>query len=782
MKPVRAILYIICLFSLLVSCTSTKYVGNGEYLLDKNVIRTDNKDIKAADLKSYLRQQPNFRAFGLMKWQLYVYNWSSSKRPYTWWNQQLRRIGEAPVILDTMLVDRSVEQLERVFVNKGYMDVEVTASIDSIRPKKAVVTYNIQSNEPYRISHYDIHLSDPRIDSIAHINSTGCVRRTSSPFRVNPVDDYASVVKEGDLFDRDVLDRERQRIATILRRRGYYAFNKEYLAYLADTTTHDHGVDVEMQLRPFRQIMADGSIEETSHKRYYIKSVSLFTDYDPLRFDGEVFTPTDSVMTGGLKIVYGQSGRILRPHVLRRSNFITPGRLFNERTVDQTYSALASFRALSNVNIRFDEIMENDTMKLNAYILTTPAKVHGIGFDVEGTNSAGDLGFAVSSNYQHRNLFKGSEVFSIKVRGAYEALSNSDGSYWEIGGETSLSIPRFVFPFLKEDFRRRLRATTEFRASYNRQRRPVYDRAILSGGWNYLWQDRSNMLTRHTFKLIDLDYLFLPYADSTFLSELHETTRSYNYTNQFILGMGYVFSFNSYNPQNRQRNTHSFRVAVDVAGNLLYGLSKLAGASKNEDGRYELFGIEYSQFVKGDFDFSKAYVLDNRNRLAYHIGVGVIYPYGNATRVPFERRYFSGGANSVRGWSVRSLGPGSMPKDSANFITQSGDIRFDANLEYRSKLFWKFEMAAFLDAGNIWIIRNYHQDQPGGNFKFNKFYKEIAFSWGLGLRLDFDFFLIRLDGGMKIYDPQGDPGKKWALVHGKFTDKVALHFAVGYPF
>ncbi|MCD7935769.1 MAG: BamA/TamA family outer membrane protein [Tannerellaceae bacterium] len=785
MKTLRTLLYIICFITLLASCNSTKYVSNGEYLLEKNVIHSDNKEFKSIDLKSYVQQQPNFKAFGLMKWQLYVYNWSSAKRPYTWWNKQLRRIGEAPVILDTTLVARSIDQLERFFVNKGYVNAEVTAVVDTSRNKKAAVNYYIHSNKPYRISHYDINLYDPVIDSIAHLTGSRARSRNgfSSPFR-NTADDYASLVQPGILFDRDVLDQERQRISTLLRRRGYYKFNKEYLAYLADTTYHDHGVDLEMQLRPYRQVMTDGSIQEGPHQQYYIKDITILTDYDPLRFEGEVFTPTDSVYVGDIKIVYGQSGRMLRPSVLRKSNYIRPDRLYNDRTVDLTYSSLASFRALSNVNIRFDEFMENDTMKLSAYILTTPAKVHGIGFDVEGTNSAGDLGFAASMNYQHRNLFKGSEVFSVKVRGAYESLTQSTyagSSYWEVGGETSLTIPRFVFPFLKEDFRRRLRATTEFRASYTRQRRPEYERAIVSGGWNYIWQDRTNTLARHTFKLLDVDYLYLPRIDESFRDSLPPSTRQYHYNNQFIVGMGYSFSFNSYNPQNRQRNTHSFRIALDLAGNVLYGLSKLTNAKKNELGHYQLFGIDYAQFVKGDFDFSKGMILDSRNRIAYHIGFGIAYPYGNAERVPFERRYFSGGANSVRGWSVRSLGPGSMPKENASFLTQAGDIRFDVNLEYRSRLFWKLEGAAFLDAGNIWTIRKY-DDQPKGNFQFDRFYKEIAFSWGIGARLDFDFFLIRLDAGYKIYDPQATSKHKWAIANSSFGNNCAIHFAVGYPF
>jgi outer membrane protein assembly factor BamA len=224
------------------------------------------------------------------------------------------------------------------------------------------------------------------------------------------------------------------------------------------------------------------------------------------------------------------------------------------------------------------------------------------------------------------------------------------------------------------------------------------------------------------------------------------------------------------------------RFSFEAAGNLLYALSKLTKANKDEDGRYNLFGINYAQFVKADLSFSKCMILDDRNKLAYHAGVGIGVPYGNSKMLPFERSYFAGGANSVRGWSVRELGPGGMLTDSiSSFAQQVGDIRLDLSVEYRTKLFWKFEAAAFIDAGNIWT---YHKDstRPEGNFDFSRFYKEIAVGYGLGLRLDFDFFLLRLDGGLKAYNPQVRGKDRWAILHPNLKNNFAWHFAVGYPF
>lgn len=777
---------VIAALLLLTGCSSTKYVPDNQYLLDKVVITSDDKDFKEADLRDYLHQRPNFKAFGLIKWQLYLYNWSG-KNDKSWVNKQLRRMGEAPVVLDTMLVEQSADELERFLVNKGYIHADVTTRIDTLRHKKAVVTYMLHPNTPYRIRNYQTAISDPVIDSIAHIPPKK--RNWLSNMFKPSNEDYVSLVKEGNPFDRDLLDLERSRVTKLVRREGYYAFNKDHLAYMADSAFNQNAVDLEMYLKPYRRLKEDGSVKEEAHRPYYINKVTVVADYDPLKSELEnSMSLRDTMKAGDIYVVYANR-RFIRPSALARSVYLAPGKQYDESNVEQTYSSFARLRALKNINIRFREFEENDSLKLDCSILAAPTKLQGFGVELEGTHSAGDLGFASSVNYQHRNLFRRSETFSFKVRGAYEALGSSkssiDGNYWEFGAETGLMFPRFVFPFVSESFKRRMKATTEFKIGYSFQTRPEYQRTILSGGWSYIWQDRLNTQSRHVFKLVDIDYVHLPKIDKAFADSLPESTRQYNFTDQFVLGIGYTYTFNNYVPQNKNRNTHSLRVSVEMAGNLLYGFSKVLGAHKNDKGSYSLFGIPYAQFTKVDVDFSKNIALDAKNRVAYRIGVGVGYPYGNMTKLPFERSYFSGGANSVRGWSVRSLGPGSMGLEYArSFADQVGDIRLDMNLEYRTKLFWKFEMAAYVDAGNIWT---FHEDasHPKANFDFSRFYKEIAFSYGLGLRADFNFFVLRFDTGMKAYDPQQRGGKKWAIKNPNFnsrTGNFAWHFAVGYPF
>ena len=766
-----------------VSCSTTKYVGDNEYLLDKVKITVDSSQVKANDLKPFLRQQPNYKIFSLLKWPLYVYNWSG-RNENKWLNKQLRRIGEPPEILDTLLIAQSQADFKRYMINKGFIHANVTTAIDTTKKKKASVKYYVAANTPYRIRNYITSVADPQIDSILRLQAPQSTW-LGSLFRSSSSDEFASLIQKGALFDRSVLDKERQRQTSMLRQRGYFGFHNDYINFLADSTFGQNIVDLEMIVKPFQYTNQEGQPEERRHRVYYINRIQLITDYDPLNpIKIEDFVPTDSVSKGNIHILYGEKGRSLRAGVLQRRIYIASGMLYNERTVAQTYSSLSSLRALRYVNIHYDEFEENDTLKLNCTILTAPAKRHGFGVEIEGTNSAGDLGFAAGLNYQHRNLFKGSELFSTKIRGAYESLSIDEagqGNFWEFAGETSILFPAFIFP-LSHEFRSKVRATTELKVSYNQQRRPEYHRAILSGGWSYIWQERNNQMTRHIFKLFDVNYMFLPFLDKEFIASLPETIALYNYSDIFIAGSGYTYSFNNYDPLKRGQNTYSLRVGIESAGNLLYSLSTLFNAPKT-GGRFRLFGINYSQFLKGDVDFAGSLRIDNRNTIAFHIGGGLGFPYGNTKELPFERRYFSGGANSNRGWSIRSLGPGSMPiNENSTFVYRVGDVRLDANIEYRTKLFWKFEMAAYVDGGNVWTIRPYKY-QPNGNFDFSRFYKEIAMSYGLGLRLDFDFFLLRLDTGMKAYNPQVEGSQKWAILHPlNLKDNFAWHFAVGYPF
>lgn len=768
----KGILYTILLYLALslASCSATKFVPDGSYLLDEVKIHTDNKEIKPSDMRLYVRQNPNSKWFSTIKTQLYVYNWSG-RDSTKWFNRFLRKIGDAPVIYNESDAIRSQEEIAKAVQNLGYMGASVKRTTKT-KKKKLKLFYEITSGKPYIVRTLKYDISDKKIAEYLRNDST------------------QSMLREGMLFDVNVLDAERQRITDYLLCNGYYKFNKDYITYTADTARNTHQVDLTLHLLPYKTYVGDTPKE---HFQYKINKINFITDYDVLQSSAlSSIEINDSLHYNGFPIYY-KDKLYLRPKVLVDNLRFASGDLYDERNVQKTYTYFGRLSALKYTNIRFFETQNGDSTQLNCYVMLTKSKHKSISFELEGTNSAGDLGAAASVSFQHRNLFRGSETFMVKFRGAYEAISGlqpgyKNHNYTEYGVETSINFPNFLFPFLTSDFKRRIKATTEFGLQYNYQLRPEFSRTIASASWSYKWIQKQKI--QHRIDLLDISYLYLPWISSQFQEDYINKDKDnyilkYNYENRLIVRMGYNYSYNSAGGTlvNNTITTNSYSIwaGFESAGNILYGISKMINMRKNKDGEYAILGIPYAQYLKGDFDFAKNIIIDHRNSLAFHAGIGIAVPYGNAKVVPFEKRYFSGGANSVRGWSVRNLGPGSFAGD-GNFMNQSGDIKLDASIEYRTRLFWKFRGAAFIDAGNIWTIREY-ENQPGGVFEFDKFYKQIAVAYGLGLRLDLDFFVLRFDGGMKAINPKYKKAKeRYPIIHPRFSRDFAFHFAVGYPF
>ncbi len=752
---------------LLASCSSTKYVPDGSYLLDEVRIHTDNKEVKPSNLSLYVRQNPNSKWFSLIKTQLYVYNWSG-RDSTRWINRTLRKLGDAPVIYSEEDTERTSEEMTKAVQNMGYMGAKVEPLLQT-KKKKIKLAYKVTTGKPYKVRTIKYDILDHKIREY--------IRQDSA----------STYLSEGMYFDVNVLDAERQRIVSNLLQKGYYKFNKDYISYTADTVRNTYLVDLTLHLALYKQHRED---EPQNHRQYTINKVSLITDYNVLQSSAlSSIEVNDSLHYRGFPIYY-KDKLYLRPKVLTNNLRIVPGALYNEQNVQRTYSNFGRLQALKYTNIRFFETQQGDSAKLNAYVMLTKSRHQSVSFEVEGTNSAGDLGAAASVAFQHRNLFKGSEAFMLRLRGAYEAVSGLQSGlnqdYIELGAEATINFPRFMFPFISNDFKRRIRATSELGLQYNYQMRPEFMRIVASAGWSYKWgvqQQRS----QHRIDLLDINYLYMPWIDPDFKEKYLEQEQNYilqyNYKNRLIVRTGYSYTYNSAGRALMNNavigNSYTIRVNFESAGNLLYAIANMARLKKNEQGEYTLLNIPFAQYLKGDFDFAKNFVIDNRNSLAFHVGAGIAIPYGNATLIPFEKRYFSGGANSVRGWSVRELGPGSF-SDSGNFLNQSGDLKLDASIEYRTRLFWKFRGAVFVDAGNIWTLRDY-KDQPGGKFQVDKFYKQIAVAYGLGLRMDLDFFVLRFDGGMKAINPaKGE--KRYPIIRPDFGRDFAFHFAVGYPF
>jgi len=756
------------------ACSSTKHVPDGKLLLDKTKINILDKDningVTPQELVNYLRQTENHKVLGGFKLQLAIYN-LSGKDSTKWFNRWIRRVGSPPVIYDSTLTMASVNQLQRALINKGFLKNEVTSDVKLLpEKKKAQVTYNVTLNEPYTIRSIKYDIPSDSLRSII-LGDT-----TNFP------------IKAQSLLDHNKLDAERELIVQRMRNNGYYAFNKSYITFLADTAAGSREVDLTLTLSDAIQELPHIPKTDT-HRQFYVRNVVFVTNYDAVTMQNGFYG--DTVTYNGITMLYGED-KYIDKQVLYESCFIRPNQLYNASDVDRTYKALGRLGIIKFINIDMRPFMDvAGDLWVDAYILLNRDKSQTISFSLEGTNSEGDLGFGIGADYQHRNIFKGSEVLNVKFKASYESLSGDlsgliNDNYSEYSGDVGITFPKFKMPFLRESFKRRIQASTEFMTSFNYQERPEYTRIIAGAGWKYIWSERNNQM-RHTFNLIDISYIFLPKSKINFLDSITNPLLRYSYENHLIMRMGYTFYKTNKQLANPlttvfQDNIYTIRASAETAGNVLYGISHLIGQKREADDSYKVFGTRYSQYIKLDGDFALTHYINQRSSIALHAGFGIAVPYGNSTVLPFEKRFYSGGANSVRGWGVRTLGPGSFDgkKSQNSFIYQCGDIRLDLNIEYRCKLFWVLELGAFIDCGNVWTIREY-ENQPGGVFKFNKFYEQLALSYGLGLRMDFTYFLMRFDMGMKAHNPASGQ-EHWPLFSPNFKRDAEFHFSIGYPF
>ena len=731
------ILLVICAVIIFIctSCSTTKFVPDGKYLLTDVKIETDNKNVNTSQMEQYINQKANTKWFSLFAVPLGTYN-LSGRDSTKWINRILKRLGEEPVLFDTLKAEMSRKNLGTVMQNMGYLHADVSLKTIA-NDKKIKVIYTLHTGKPYFIGNIEYDIYDKNIAQILDMkneNNRG--------------------LKKGMIFSINNLENERKRITNILSDSGYYKFNKDYIIYEADSTRTNDSIDVNLKLMKFR---ANSKSPEKDHNRYYINKVN--------------FTSADSD-----KIK-------LRRSVLSDNLAIKEGAPFCEHDLQTTYNNFARLQAVKYTNIRFEELP--DTSLLNCNIQLSTNKPNTISFQPEGTNTAGDLGAAASLTYENRNLFHGSEMLSIQLRAAFEAITGLEGyqaeDYEEYNIEGRLMFPRFIAPFLSENFRRNSNAHSELTVSYNLQNRPEFHRRVFTAAWKYLWNAPKQNST-YRFDLIDLNYVYMPWISEKFKEDYldDDSNRNailrYNYEDLFIMKMGFGMTYNN--------GVHAIKANIETSGNILSLLSGVSKFDKNSQGQYTLFNIAFAQYVKADFDYTRLFTFDWRNSLALHFGFGIAYPYGNSKILPFEKRYFSGGANSVRGWNVRELGPGKFKGTDGriDFINQTGDMKLDFNLEYRTALFWKFNGAFFIDAGNIWTLRSY-ADQPGGQFKFDEFYKQIAVSYGLGIRLNLDYFILRLDMGVKAINPAYTTTEEhYPIISPNFKRDFSLHFAVGLPF
>lgn len=720
---------------LLAACSTTKFVPEREYLLEEVKIMSDDSDLDASQLEPYIRQKANSAWFSFLKIPLGAYS-LSGKDSTKWINRTLKKLGEKPVIYDSLQAKQTCEALTSALRSMGYLNAKVDLDTRT-KGKKLTAIYTLRPGTPYYIGSVKYDIQDENIRQLmrAEMDSTQGLR-------------------PGMPFTTSSLDQERVRVTGFLNNRGYMRFHKGYIHYTADTIRGQKDIAVTLHLRKYQP---SKDAELTEHPRYTVRDITY---------------------AGG-----DSTGLHLRESVLRDVTALRPGNLYSEADLQRTYNNFGRLQAVRYTNIQLTEVP--DTNLVDCHIQVTNNKPSMISFQLEGTNTAGDLGAAASLTYSNRNLFKGSEQFSLELRGAFEAITGLEGyqdqDYQEYSAETKLVFPRFLAPFLSRSFRRRQTANTEYVLSWNMQNRPEFHRRVFTAAWRYRWSEPKHHLS-YRFDLLDLNYVYMPWISTTFREDYLDDVDNrnailrYNYEDLFIMKLGFGITYNT--------GINILRLNAETSGNLLNALSPVFDFSKNDQGQRTLFNIAYAQYARFDMDYTHYFYFSDRDALVFHGALGIAYPYGNSDVLPFEKRYFTGGANSMRGWGVRELGPGSFRGTDGriDFINQTGDLKIDFSLEYRAPLFWKFDGAVFVDAGNIWTLRAY-EEQPGGQFHFNTFYEQIAVAYGLGLRLNFGYFILRFDMGMKAINPAYNTQQEhYAIFHPDFSRDFSFHFAVGLPF
>lgn len=769
------ILKIAVLFSavLLFSCSQVKFVPDDKYLVSKVNVEINNPKLEKDIARSYIKQKENYKIIGFLKFHLFMYNLSSKNRSEGW----LKRIGEPPQIYDEMLSQRSEEQLKQYAYSKGYFRAKVVSELKfNERKKKVELTYKIHTGDQYKIRQINYLIPDSTLYQL-YFNSV-------LKQKLNP----------GDPFDLEMLETHRSEIATLFRDNGYYYFSNDNIKFPSDTSSYSKQVILNLFVSP------TGRTEIDSAKVFQPFFLNNFY-YSVLPGNTALISTLDSVksfsdtLRWNKSILYESNVVTYPPALLDRTIQMKSGDLFNSSSVESSFMAFNRLRQFRFVDIQFQETKaRNDSNLLDAYIRLAPLNKQSTSFDIEGTNTSGNFGVAGNLAYQHRNLFKGAEVFEIKLRGAVERLHNEGVTDYfntrEFGIESSIMIPKLLGPGMYINNFERFLPKTVVSLGYNYQKRPEYTRTISNLKFGYDW--KSTEYLRNIWNLVDYNKVRIFEYDPAFLDRIQDLYIKSSFSDHLILAMNYSLIYNNQNVNAPKKYTYT-RLNIESAGNLLSALANLTKSKKVEltdtlgyltDKYYEALNTRFAQYVKADVEFRYSYKIDDYNSVVFRTFLGIGLPYGNFDLLPFEKQYFTGGANGIRAWPVRSLGPGTYSfKESPEYYpNQTSDIKLEANAEYRFKLTGFLEGALFIDAGNIWAITG-KDNREGALFHLNSFYKQIAIGTGTGVRFDFNYFIFRLDLGIKLREPSQSENNGWIIGHRSYSNKdLNLNFAIGYPF
>jgi len=741
-------------------------------MLHRNIIRIDDRNINKDDLSDFLRQKPNKRVLGIVSFKVWFYESNQIKKKDNWFKRWLRtRMGEPPVMLDSTLMLGDAQQMLKHLYNKGYYKARMTSSIKHLNRKRANVIYSIKAGKPYKIRKIRYDIKDTLIRRLVLADTSN------------------SLLNRKDNLDSYVINSERDRITRMLKDNGFYLFSKELLRFKIDSTLNSRQADVNVII---------SANEALTNKQFRIRNYTIYPDFENLsnpnfKTDTVLKLERKDNLPFASKHLYSfmQKGPLrIKPQSILNSLLFNAGDFYNLDLTTQSYARLSDMAIFRYVNIDYKPVLKkanpDSSLWLDCNVQLMRNLAQSFSFESEGTNNGGRLGLGGNLVYKNLNFFRGGETFYITLNGAAEtqqSLSNNQNIFqflntFETGVESGLSFPKLLLPLSDRFISHNSRPRTLIQTGFHMQERPDYKRYITNVSLNYEW--KSSQYITHSLIPLQINSVRLinpSAAFSTYLNNLDLRFRN-QYTDHLIWGLEYAFLYNTQQP-NRTNNFTYFRFSAESSGNTLNLYNKLFSQKKNADGYFTLLNIRYAQYVRSDIDFRYYNYLSPKRLWVFRSAVGMGLPYGNSNSLPFEKAFFGGGANDLRGWVLRSLGPGAY-FNPANTFDKTGDIQLEANIEYRFPIYDFINGALFSDAGNVWLL-NPNKDFPGGEFS-SQFAKQIAVDVGLGIRFDFSFFVFRIDAGLPIRYPYEKDSHYWVPLSKTAIKNVNWQLAIGYPF
>jgi outer membrane protein assembly factor BamA len=782
----RDTLYSFFLFSLIIivitGCNVTRNLESNEFLLIKNKIKVPGNKVPVEDLLPYIQQHPNGMFLNMFRLNIALYN-IGSKGEETKFKKWLKtKPGEAPVLIDTSLISASAKQMQLYLANRGYFNSTVTDSV-IYKKKKAKVIYIVHPNEPYRIRKLTYSIADTQLARFV--------------FK----DTLQSLIKRGNNYDSYVFDDERTRITQNLLNSGYFRFSTNFIKFSIDTNLRSRQLDLILEVvNEVVPSMADFSrLVMKPHKRYFVNKIYIYPEYDHVNpYKGSYDTVAkfyENPFKGQASTTYyflNYTNFKIKPRTITQSVFITPKSFYNLKDVNQTYSQLSGLQVFKYINLQFRDCPpaerrpEPGKDMIDCHLELSRKPVHSFAITTDGTNSSGALGVQANVGYQNYNIFRGAQLLRINVNSSLQ-MQATDGSAGksffntiEFGANAGLTFPQFLLPVKPEKLPKNFKPKTIVSIGYNYQLQEHYNRHISNISFGYSWKQKVQF--QHLLNPVEISLVKIfkdAYFDSVLESQQDNRLKN-QYTDHLVAGLKYTFTYNS-QQINKSKNFIYLRSNFETGGNLLYVANEIFGGNWSSENPYQLFGLPFAQFIRPDVDFRFFNVRGNNFSVVYRIYGGIGIPYGNVNNLPFEKTFFAGGANGMRGWKMYTLGPGTYNNaESTSTFNQIGDIQLEGNIEYRFPIYDWIRGALFVDAGNIWLLKE-SPDLPGGKFEFSNFLGEIAVDAGIGLRFDFDFFIFRFDPAIPLKNPAYPENNRWTFNKLQVKD-IVWNFGIGYPF